>query len=112
LSILWLTKSTLTARSIPKDIFSDKENKDVIPLKLLEHARNVASDLRPVYTVKYEKRFHDMIQKDLIETEDYVSKLSAKYMRKKEIDKQELYKGSFESVDPMVFLEFLEYYII
>jgi predicted nucleotidyltransferase len=112
LSILWLTKSTLTARSIPKDIFSDKENKDVIPLKLLEHARNVASDLRPVYTVKYEKRFHDMIQKDLIDTEDYVSKMASKYMRKKEIDKQELYKGSFESVDPMVFLEFLEYYII
>lgn len=111
LTVLWLIRSDQNARNVPKDIFSDKENKDVIPSKLLAYARTVVSDLRPTYSVIYDKKYHELIQKDIIDTEEYYSKITAKYQRKKEIDKQAMYKGSFETVDPIEFLSFLEIYL-
>ena len=111
LSQIWLILSDQNARNIPKDIFSEKENKDIIPSKILELFRYISAELRPVYIVKVEPRFHEIIQKDLIETEEYVSKMTAMYLRKKELDKQVMYKGSFQLVDPDEFLMFLEKYI-
>jgi uncharacterized protein (UPF0297 family) len=111
LSQIWLIMSDQNARNIPKDVFSEKENKGVVPPKILELFRYISSELRPVYIVKADHRFHEIIQKDLTDTEEYVSKMTSMYLRKKELDKQVMFKGSFQTVDPEEFLVFLEKYL-
>jgi hypothetical protein len=111
LTQIWLILSDQNARNMPKDIFAEKENKGIIPPKILELFRHISSELRPVYIVKSEHRFHEIIQKDLADTEEYVSKMTSMYLRKKELDKQVMFKGSFQTVDPEEFLIFLEKYL-
>lgn len=110
-SLMWLIKSEQNARNIPKDIFSDRDTYKVLPQCFVELSRNLASGLRPIYMVKTNKYFHEVIQKDLTDNEEYVSKMCAKYSRKKEIDKQAMFKGSFQTVDTTEFLDLLEKYL-
>ena len=97
--------------NVPKDIFSDKEVSKTIPKKITENIRNLMITMRPVYMVKTNKRIHQMIQLDLTKYEQYVSDLCVTYARKKEINKQSMFRGSFQTINPNEFLELLEQHI-
>lgn len=110
-SFLWLLKSDQNPRNIPKDVFSDKDAPTIINKDVLVFGRKLVSEFRPVYMTKVNKEFHESMQRYVSESENYVNEMCAKYARKKEIDKQSMFRGSFKSIDPNEFLEFLERHV-
>lgn len=112
LSMIWLTLSTQTARNVPKDIFSDKQTLTVISKEELQTFNEQLSLLKPKYMVKVNLKIHTMIEEFIRMHTEYVNNVCAKYGRKKEIDKQQMYKGSFQSVDCEVFLSLIEKYCL
>ncbi|VBB18687.1 nucleotidyltransferase domain-containing protein [Yasminevirus sp. GU-2018] len=104
LSLLWLINSKQNARNLPKDVFSDKDFTTVVPKTVADACHDVVTKLKPKYMVRVDKKYHAMIEADLSKYSEYVNTTCAKYGRKKEIDKQAMFKGSFQSVDPKEFL--------
>jgi predicted nucleotidyltransferase len=109
-SFLWLLKSDQNPRNIPKDVFSDKDAPTIIDKDVLDFGRKLLSEMRPVHMTKVNKKFHESIEQYVSENESYVNEMCAKYARKKEIDKQSMFRGSCKSIDPNEFLEFFERY--
>jgi hypothetical protein len=111
MSMMWLIRSNQNVRSIPKDIFSDKDPFKALPQHFIKMSRDLTSGLRPVYMVMTDQRFHEMILKDLMDSSDYVSNMCTKYSRNIEINKQVMFKDSFQTVDTNEFVSLLEKYL-
>lgn len=108
MSTYWLIKSGQNGRNVPRDVFSDRDISKIIPQLVINTGKQLALDLRPKYMVKVVKSYHELIHDDVSKYYSYVDNITAKYAQKKEIDKKAMFKGTFKTIDPFVFLDLLE----
>ncbi len=106
-SFLWFLRTDGLIKKYPKDIFSDTET-DTIPKHVLDGAKSMVSILRPNFVHQIDENIHNLIQQDIDKYEPYVKEMTIKFAKKKEIDKQEMYKGSIQNVEPEEFMRLLE----
>jgi uncharacterized protein len=110
LLIAWALKNEKMGKKIPSDVFSDKDVLQVIPKNTLDSVRHCVSELRPKYVCPIDPECHQMIQNDLKENEKYIREAGEKHAKKKESERQDMYKNALIEVDPDEFMDLLRKY--